>query len=110
MKNALKHIIDKQNPIQVKLFEKYSKIYPEENYTLEAFMIREKDYVRRYLVVENLRGEKEIYVSLICDEIAKEFDWKKYVSDGHGGGSCLFSFKLNPTTNTYYDVYFHAEA
>jgi len=110
IEDALKLIIGKQNTVQVKRFKEYSKNYLKENYTLQDFIIKDKNYIRRYLVIENSHGEKEIYVNLICDEIAKELDWKKYLSDGHGGGSCLFSFKLNLTTNTYYDVYFHAEA
>ena len=110
IETALKHIIAERNWVQIKLFEKFSGEYPEENYTLPGFIINEKNYVRRYLVIKNARGEKEIFVSLICDDIAPYLDWRKDLREGHGGGTCLFSFKLNFTTNKYYDVYFHAEA
>jgi hypothetical protein len=99
IETALRDIINEQNPVQIKRFERYSENYLKENYKLEDFIIKEKNYVRRYLVIKNSQGQKEIYVSLICDDIAREFDWKTHVSDGYGGGSCVFSFKLNITTN-----------
>lgn len=103
-------IIEKQNPIEIERFKQLSKDYPKENYKQEDFILKKKDYLRRYLVVKNLKGEKEIYVALVCDFIAKDFDFRHTLKQGHGGGSCLFSFKLNFDTNKYYDVYFNAEA
>ncbi|MFD1604182.1 hypothetical protein ACFSJW_08245 [Flavobacterium artemisiae] len=107
---AIDKIIEKQNPIQIELFKEISKRYPEENYKKEDFILKKTEYIRRYLVIKNLKGQKEIYVALVCDEIAKSFDFKKTIKQGHGGGACLFSFKLNFDTNDYYDVQFNSEA
>ena len=103
-------IIEKQNPLEIQRFEESSKMYPNEHYKLEDFILKKEDYIRRYLVVINLQGEKELFVALVCDSIAKDFDFRHTLKQGHGGGSCLFSFKLNLSTNKYYDVQFNAEA
>lgn len=107
---AIDKIIEKQNLIQIERFKEISKQYPEENYKKDDFILKKIDYIRRYLVVKNLKGEKEMYVALVCNEIAKYSDFRKTLKQGHGGGGCLFSFKLNFDTNEYYDVQFNAEA
>ncbi|MFB9079059.1 hypothetical protein ACFFLS_09820 [Flavobacterium procerum] len=107
---AIDKIIEKQNPIQIEKFKEISKRHPEENYKKEDFILKKTEYIRRYLVIKNIKGEKEIYVALVCDEIAKYSDFRKTLKQGHGGGSCLFSFKLNFDTNEYYDIQFNAEA
>lgn len=107
---AIDKIIEKQNVIEIQRFEGLLKSFPKENYKEEDFIIKKKEYIRRYLVVKNLKDEKEIYVALVCDSIAKDFDFRKTLKQGYGGGSCIFSFKLNLDTNEYYDVYFNSEA
>jgi len=107
---AIDKIIEKQNIVEILRYKEFSKRYPEKKYKKEDFELKKQNYIRRYLVIENSKGEKEIYVALACDFIAKDFDLKKTLKQGHGGGSCLFSFKLNLETNKYYDVYFNAEA
>jgi len=103
-------IIEKQNPIQIEWYKESSNNYPEENYKKEDFILKKTEYIRRYLVIKNPQGEKEVYVALVCDEIAKSFDFRKTLKQGHGGGACLFSFKLNLKTNEYYDIQFNSEA
>jgi hypothetical protein len=110
IETAIKQIVRDQNILQVDAFKKYSKIHHSENYAIQDFMIKERNYIRRYLVVKNLKDEKEIFVSLICNDIAQHFDWKNTLQDGYGGGTCLFSFKLNLSTYKYYDLNFHSEA
>lgn len=107
---AIDKIIEKRHPLQMKRYEEIAKMYPEEKYIKEDFILKKEKYIRRYLVITNTNGEKEVYVAMVCDEIAKHYDFKKTLDQGHGGGSCLFSFKLNLTTNKYYEVYFNAEA
>lgn len=107
---TIDEIIKKQNPIQIQWFKEISKIYPKENYKKEDFLLKKAEYIRRYLVIKNLKGEKEVYVALVCNEIAKSFDFRKTLKQGHGGGACLFSFKLNIDTNKYYEVQFNSEA
>lgn len=103
-------IIKKQNQIQIEWFKESLKLYPKENYKKEDFILKKTKYIRRYLVIKNPQGEKEVYVALVCDEIAKTFDFRKTLKQGHGGGACLFSFKLNFETNKYYDVLVNSEA
>ena len=110
IEDAVDKIIEKQNPKQMEWYETSSKMYPEENYKREDFLLKKEKYIRRYLVVTNAKGQKEVYVAMVCDDIAKLYDFKKTLKQGHGGGSCLFSFKLNLDTRKYYDVYFNAEA
>lgn len=110
IENSIDLIIRRQNPHQIETFKEISKIRPKEKFELNDFIIDKKKYVRKYLVITNSKNEKLVYVNLICNEIANHFEWKNYLSEGYGGGSCIFSFKLNLTTNKYYDVYFHAEA
>ncbi|RZJ64410.1 MAG: hypothetical protein EOO50_15755 [Flavobacterium sp.] len=107
---AINKIIEKQNPLEIERFKELSKAYPEENYRKEDFVLRKDDYLRRYLVVTNSKGEKEIFVAMVCDAIAKDFNFRNTLKQGHGGGSCLFSFKLNLSTNRNYEVKFNAEA
>jgi len=110
IEDALDKIILKQNPLQIERFEEVSTAFPNENYKKEDFLIKKEEYIRRYLVVNNQKGQKEVYIALACDSIAKDFNLKNRLMQGHGGGSCLFSFKLNLDTRKYYDVYFNAEA
>lgn len=110
IESTIDKIIKKQNPSQIEWFKESSKNHPEENYKKEDFILKKAEYIRRYLVIKNPQGEKEVYVALVCDEIAKSFDFRKTLKQGHGGGACLFSFKLNFDTNEYYDVQFNAEA
>lgn len=110
IEDVINKIIEKQNPLQIQRFKEVSKNHPKENYKQEDFILKKKDYIRRYLVVINSKGQKEIFVALVCDFIAKDFDFRYTLKQGHGGGSCLFSFKLNFSTNKYYDVQFNTEA
>lgn len=110
IENSIDEIIEKQNPIQIENFKIISKTYPKENYKLDDFLINKNNYIRKYLVIKNSKNEKLIYVNLICNDMAKYEGWKETISEGFGGGSCVFSFKLNLTTNKLYDVYFHSEA
>lgn len=107
---AIDKIIEKQNIVEIQRYKEFSKMYPKQKYKKEDFQIKKDEYIRRYLVIKNSKGEKEIYVALACDFIAKDFDFRETLRQGYGGGSCLFSFKLNLETNKYYDVYFNAEA
>lgn len=110
IEDAIDRIIKKQNPKEMEWYERVKKMYPEENYKKEDFVLKKEEYIRRYLVVKNKKGQKEVYVAMVCDDIAKLYDFKKTLKQGYGGGSCLFSFKLNLDTRKYYDVYFNAEA
>jgi AAA15 family ATPase/GTPase len=109
---TLEKIIAKQNIQQKKDFPIISQRFPEENYKLEDFIIRKNDYNRQYIVVLNQNGEKEAWVNLFRSDAAglKDFNWKTIIVWAHGGGTMFFNFKINLTTNKYYEVWFNAEA
>lgn len=111
IEEVLSKVIDKQNAKEIVRFQEINAAHPEEKYKLQDFIIKKKNYRQQYLVIQNSKGEKEVFVNLFCDDFPIPVDWKKKLNYGsYGGGSCFFSFKINLYTNKYYDVWFNAEA
>jgi hypothetical protein len=84
IESAIDKIIEKQNIVEMQRYKEFSKIYPEKKYKKENFELKKQDYIRRYLVIKNSKDEKEIYVALACHSVAKHFDLRKTLKQGHG--------------------------
>ncbi|MGQ2985145.1 hypothetical protein [Flavobacterium sp.] len=65
IEDAIDRIIKKQNPKEMEWYERAKKMYPEENYKKEDFVLKKEEYIRRYLVVKNKKGQKEVYVAMV---------------------------------------------
>ncbi|NMH26555.1 hypothetical protein [Flavobacterium silvaticum] len=110
IEQALDRVIQKQNPRQIENFREASQNYPKENFKVQDFIIHKESYKRQYIVIENSKGEKEVYVNMFCNDGQIYTNWKKKLIYAHGGGSCFFNFKLNLNSKKYYNVYFNSEA
>lgn len=109
---ALEKIIAKQNIQQRKKFALMNQMFPEEKYKLEDFIIKKHNYKRQYIAVLNKNGEKEMLVNLFRSDVPglEDLNWKTTIVWAYGGGTMFFNFKINLTTNKYYEVWFNAEA
>ncbi len=58
-------------------------------------------YRKQLITVTNKKGEKEVWVNCFCS-IANN-DWKSAPIFVLDGATCYFNFKINLTTNVYYD-------
>jgi hypothetical protein len=110
IENALEKVIAELNIKQVENFKDINSRFPNEKYRLQDFLIKKDDYKRQYLTVLNTKGEKEVFINLISNEIPLSSDWKTTILRSHGGGKDFFSLKINLNTGKYYDVWVNAEA
>ena len=81
---------------------------------INLFVINLKDYKRQYVVIENSKGEKEIWINCLCNEFCDRFSdrdsWQKSVGIILDGGNCFFQLKINLTQKKYYDFYVNGYA
>lgn len=112
IESALEKVIAKQNIQQKKDFTVINQRFPEEKYKLEEFIIKSSNYNRQYIAVTNKKGEREVLVNLFRSDAPglKDLNWKTTIVWAYGGGTLFFNFKINLTTNKYYEVWFNAEA
>jgi len=75
--------------IQAKIDER-NKIVNKKN------SINSDEYFRQYIVVENEKGEKEVWVNFLC-EIDQKDKWKTDVIMVSDGGKCYFNIAINLT-------------
>jgi hypothetical protein len=69
----------------------------------DAFKIdlERKNYRKQLIAVENLKGEKVVWVNCFCRPWDKS--WKTRALMVEDGGPCYFNFKINLQTKTVYD-------
>jgi hypothetical protein len=70
--------------------------------------LKSQDYKKQIIAVTNKKGEKEVWINCFCSD--HHPDWKVDPVGVSDGGTCYFNFKINLTTNTYYDFRVNGEA
>jgi hypothetical protein len=61
------------------------------------------NYRKQLIVVENIKGEKEVWVNCFCNTWGND-NWKREVLNVHDGGQCYFNFKINLTAKRFYNL------
>lgn len=75
--------------IQTKITEHNNKVNKQNN-------INSNDYFRQYIIIENNRGEKEVWINFLC-EVGENDKWKNKVIIVDDGGKCYFNIIINLT-------------
>ena len=81
---------------------KYNQSHPGNVIKLER-------YYRQYIVFQNSRGEKEVWVNSFCTR-PEGPEWKKEIILVNDGGSCYFNLTINLTKKTFKDFQVNGEA
>lgn len=76
-----------------------TKITEHNNRTNKQKTINSNDYFRQYIVIENNRGEKEVWINFLC-EVGQGDQWKEEVIIVDDGGECYFNIIINLTKKT----------
>jgi hypothetical protein len=106
---VLSACIDKYNNEQTTEYKKMIKKYPKNGIELKYFVIDLQGYYRQYIVVENSRGEKEVWVNCFCTIQDMDY-WKKQVVFVKDGGKCFFNLRINLTKKTFIDFIVNGDA
>ena len=101
--------IDKYNQEQTAEYKKMTKKFPDNGSELKNFVIDLKRYYRQYIVVQNSKGEKEVWVNCFCNIQNVDY-WKKQVVFVQDGGNCFFNVRINLTKKTFSDFIVNGEA
>jgi hypothetical protein len=101
--------IDKYNREQTIEYKKMVKKFPQNDFQLKDFIINLKMYYRQYIVVKNLKGEKEVWVNCFCTVQNMDY-WKKQVVFVDDGGNCFFNVRINLSKRTFTDFIVNGEA
>ncbi len=64
--------------------------------------LKKRNYRKQLIVVTNDKGEKEVWVNCFCR--VDNDKWKTKMFGVEDGGNCYFNFKINLTTNKYYEL------
>ena len=62
--------------------------------------LKSHNYRKQLITVTNKKGEREVWVNCFCSSVS---DWRSKLVIVEDGATCFFNFKINLTTNTYYD-------
>jgi len=64
-------------------------------------------YYRQYMVAQNTKGEKEVWVNCLCTVQYME-SWRIHFVQVLGGGKCFFNLRINLTSKSYSDFQVNA--
>jgi hypothetical protein len=107
--HVLSVCINKYNREQTAEYKKMIRKFPENGFQRKDFIINLKMYYRQYIVVKNLKGEKEVWVNCFCTVQNMDY-WKKQVVFVDDGGNCFFNVRINLTKRTFTDFIVNGEA
>ncbi len=105
---TLESLVLKHNNEQKKEFAIYLAKKTGGDLTLERLTINLSDYKRQYIAVLNSKGEKEVWVNMLCNNLSGK--WRTEIIDVSDGGKCYFNLKINLISNKYYYLMFNGEA
>lgn len=71
--------------------------------------LKKYNYRKQLIVVTNKQGQKEVWINCFCTTFRSN-NWKTEVMSVHDGGKCFFNFKVNLTTNKFYDLIVNGQA
>jgi len=72
-------------------------------------VINLKRYYRQYIVFQDAKGEKEVWVNCFCT-VPTSPEWRKEIVYVNDGGSCYFNVRINLTKKTFNDFQVNGEA
>lgn len=89
-------------------FTDYKSKYPDHPIKRNKFIIDLSRYKRQYIAVENVHGEREVWINCFCTTM--DDGWKKHLFLVNDGGNCFFDLKINLSKKQYYDFTVNGEA
>ena len=67
------------------------------------------NYKKQLVAALNDKGQKEVWINCFC-YAGSDDRWKTEIIYAKDGGNCFFNFKINLTTNQFYDLVVNGEA
>jgi hypothetical protein len=64
--------------------------------------LKERSYKMQLVVAKNPSGEKEVWINCFCWVLTR--NWKTSIFYVFDGGSCFFTFRINLSKKTYYNL------
>jgi hypothetical protein len=99
---VLSFCVNKYNRSQTTVYREIVKKLPDQDLSINDYVIDLKRYYRQYIVVYNKRGEKEVWVNCFCN--IQSFDnWREKTVVVMGGGNCFFNVRINLTRKSFSD-------
>jgi len=108
IENILKVCINNYNIEQEKQFNELNEKHPEYKLDKNNFIIDLKNYRRQYFAIENINGEKEVWINCFCG--LGNDNWKTKLIMVIDGGNCYFNLKINLTRSTFYELMVNGDA
>ncbi len=108
IEKTLHKIVENYNFDQRQKFKEYQTKNPNGTLKLSQLTIDLSNYKRQYIAVKNEKGEKEVWINMLCHDLLGK--WQTEIVDVCDGGNCYFNFKINLTKNIYYELMFNGVA
>ena len=82
---------------------------PKNQMTETGSELHKEGFMRQYVPVINVKGEKEVWINFFCFDWNSDY-WKSKIMIVDDGGNCFYNIKVNLKSKTFYDLRINGNA